>query len=74
MSPHPLNPGLLPETPKPDPADPLANPAPLPGHAPRELPVGQPGEIPTPDPDPMPTTPGTLPSHPLGPYEPQPRF
>jgi hypothetical protein len=74
MSPHPPNQVPLPETPKPDPADPFANPPPLPGHAPQELPAGQPSEIPTPDPNQAPTSPGTPPSHPLGPYDPQPRF
>src|SRR5688500_9343532 len=74
MSQHPLNPVPSPETPRPDPAYPLSNPPPLPGHAPQELPAGQPTEIPTPDPDRAPTTPGTTPSHPLGPYDPQPKF
>ena len=71
MSPHPLNPVQSPETPRPDPADPLLNPRPSPDHGPQDLPPRQPGEV-LPDAD-APPVPGVPPSHPLGPPTPQPR-
>ena len=71
MTAHPLNPVPSPAAPGPDPADPLLNPPPLPGHAPQELPPRQPSEIPTPDADRPLANPGIPLSHPLGPPTPQ---
>ena len=73
MSSHPLNPVPAPEMPRPDPADPLANPRPLPGHAPQDLPARQPLGVPTSEPELPVSTPGIPPKHPLGPYDPQTR-
>jgi hypothetical protein len=73
MSSHPLNPVPSPEEPRRDPADPLLNPRPLPGHAPEDVPPRQPGEIPTPGPEQPPASIPGVPGHPLGPPTPQTR-
>lgn len=57
--------------PKSDPANPLANPSPVPGHGP-EIPARQPNEPPPLDPEHGPTSdpPGVV-RHPLGPPQPE---
>jgi hypothetical protein len=56
---------------KPNPADPLANPAPVPDHASSDLPPTLPNDQPSDEPDgsPTPAHPPVPPDHPLGPRQ-----